>query len=463
MPTHRRLSRWPAPSLPFVVLCMLLGVLWLAGGASRSDVWGQIVVRSAAWLALIVAIVFAKRPAGQAMGAAGWFLLAAIVLTVLQLVPLPPAVWQNLPGRDLFAEAAVASGQSQPWRPWSIVPGATANALSSLIVPVTILILLRALEPSEHARLPGLVLVLVFAATVIGLLQFSAGGLDNPFVNDSPGEVAGTFANRNHFALFVAIGCLIAPVWAFMREDQSQWRAPAALGLVLLFVLTILASGSRAGILLGTLAMALGLLIAHRRITRALRHYPRWVLPALVGGAVAMVVILVLVSIAADRAVSIQRMMAIDAGQDMRTRGLPTVLGMIAAYFPAGAGFGGFDPLFRIHEPLNVLKFTFFNHAHNDFLEIALDAGLAGLLLLSAAILWWAWASVGAWRARLEMHHAVPRLGSAILLLILVASAFDYPGRTPIIMAIIMIAATWLGTAGETSRGSALPQRDQHL
>jgi hypothetical protein len=26
--------------------------------------------------------------------------------------------------------------------------------------------------------------------------------------------VSGTFANRNHFALFMAIGCVLAPAWA---------------------------------------------------------------------------------------------------------------------------------------------------------------------------------------------------------------------------------------------------------
>src|SRR3546814_14825252 len=78
----------------------------------------------------------------------------------------------------------------------------------------------------------------------------------------------------------------------------------------------------------------------------------------------------------------------------MRARGLPTVLSMIAAYFPAGAGFGGFDPIFRLHEPFRLLKPTYFNHAHNDFLEVVLDGGLPAALLLLVAIGWYAIASI---------------------------------------------------------------------
>src|SRR3546814_18506461 len=118
----------------------------------------------------------------------------------------------------------------------------------------------------------------------------------------------------------------------------------------------------------------------------------------------------------------------------MRARGLPTVLSMIAAYFPAGAGFGGFDPIFRLHEPFRLLKPTYFNHAHNDFLEVVLDGGLPAALLLLVAIGWYAIASIRAWRAS-GRHSVLPTLGSSILLLVFVASAFDYPARTPMLIA----------------------------
>ena len=147
----------------------------------------------------------------------------------------------------------------------------------------------------------------------------------------------------------------------------------------------------------------------------------------------------------------------------MRNRGLPTVLTMIATYFPFGAGVGSFDPIFRMNEPHALLKLTYFNHAHNDFLEIVLDAGAPGLLVLTAAFGWWGWASMRAWGPDSGRRHILPRLGSAILFLVVVASIFDYPARTPTIMAMMVIAAMWLATTPERTHGSPLPRKGQHL
>lgn len=441
------------PSLSLILLFILFAALWIAGGASRADAPGQLVVRSVAWVLLLVAAVFGERPRLWAERPVLLLLAGTLLLALVQLVPLPPAIWQLLPGRSAFLEAAAASGQPQPWRPWSIVPGATLNAVSSLVVPAATLTFYAGLRDDERHHSLGLLLGLIAAAMFVGLLQFSAGGLDNPFVNDTPGELNGTFANRNHFALFLAFGCVLAPAWAFVDGRRPGWRAPLALGLALLFALMLLAVGSRAGLLLGLLALAAGLFIARRGIGRELAHRPRWVLPALIAGVVGLVAVIVLVSVVTDRAVAIDRVIGADPGRDMRVRGLPTVLDMIREYFPWGSGLGGFDPLFRLHEPLALLKLTYFNHAHNDWLEIALDAGLPGLLLLGSALLWWGWASVRAWRA----PEVRPRAGSTMLLLVFIASLFDYPARTPLMMAVIVVAAAWLAGAGGKRPSPALP------
>jgi len=422
------------------MLCVLFGVLWLAGGASRADAPGQLLVRGATWGLLCVGLLFGERPDWRRGGAILFLLLAALALALVQMIPLPPGAWQSLPGHGALAGAATVSGQPQPWRSWSVVPSSTLNAASSLVVPFTVLACMLGLRPVERRWVPGIVLIVMMVSIVVALLQFSGSGFDNPFVNDTPGEVSGTFANRNHFALFLAIGCLVAPVWAFQEGSRSRARGPIALGLVLLFELVILATGSRAGLLLGLLALAIALVMTRRGIARALRRYPRWVFPAVLAGIVGMVAISVLASVAADRAVSIDRMFTADIGQDMRGRALPTVLEIGRSYFPMGYGLGGFDPVFRMHEPFGLLNLTYFNHAHNDLIEVVLDAGLPGLLLLLAALLWWGRASVRAWRS----GTSISRLGSATLLLIIAASLFDYPARTPLMMAMIVVAGMWL-------------------
>lgn len=451
------------PSLSCVLLLTLLAVLWFAGGASRADAVGQVMVRSAAWILVIVGILFGKRPSFGDVKPVLFLLLAALLLVVAQLLPLPPGAWQALPGRDVLSETAVVTAQDQPWRPLSIVPGATYNAASSLIVPFATLFFAVGLRQSERLWLPVVILILIAASTVVGLLQFSGAGFNNPSINDLMGEVSGSFANRNHFALFLAFGCVFAPVWAFRSGHRSFWRVPVALGLVLLFALTILATGSRAGVLLGCLALIIGVFLVHQRIRKFLRNAPKWTFPALIAALLGVVAISVLLSVAADRAASIDRILALDTEHDLRSRALPTVLAMINTYFPAGSGLGGFDPVFRMHEPTPLLNISYFNHAHNDFLEIALDAGLPGIVLLLGAIFWWLFASIGAWRDRTDGDVTLARLGAATLLLIFIASAFDYPARTPMMMAIIVLAGTWLSWRKSGSSRSALPVDDQHL
>src|SRR3546814_17860748 len=85
---------------------------------------------------------------------------------------------------------------------------------------------------------------------------------------------------------------------------------------------------------------------------------------------------------------------------------------------------------------------TYFNHAHNDFLEIVLDGGLPALLLMLVAIGWYGMASMRAWRGS-GRHSVLPKLGSAISFIVFVASAFDYTARPPIMMALTLGRASW--------------------
>lgn len=458
---HARSVRRPRLEfdLPLILIVAMIGLLWLAGGASREDVLGQVVVRGGAWAIIAIAILAGPRPKFGALRPVLFVLLATITLPFLQLIPLPPTWWQALPGREVL----LIPGATPPWRPWTMTPGATRNALASLVVPAAMLLLLAQSNEKTRNWLPVILLTTVVSAVLLGLLQFSGARFNNPFLNDTPGLVSGIFANRNHFALLVAIGCLVAPVWAFRKREALSWRGPVAVGLILLFVLTILATGSRAGMPVGALALALAFALVGRPLRRSLKRAPRWVLPTLLSVGVMAIGGVVWLSVAADRAVSINRLLLLQTDVDLRTRALPVVLAMIDTYLPFGTGFGSFDPIFRIHEPLALLEFAYFNEAHNDFLGVVLDGGVPALVVLAAAVGWWLIATIRAWRATATDEVALARLGSSILLLIFLASAADYPARTPTIMALIVIAATWMARGTTEIAQTALPARVRDL
>lgn len=461
----RHANRSFRPGLPFICLAVLLCVLLLAGGSSRGDVFGQVLVRGTAWVLVVVSVLFGPRPQVSAAARPVLLLLLAVsAIIVMQLTPLPPALWQALPGRDFAVEAARLGGGDQLWRPLSLVPGATINAAFSLVVPFATLLFMAGMNDRERRWTLGLLVLLVALAMLAGLVQLGGIFLKNPLIGDTDVQVSGIFSNRNHFALLLVLGCLLAPAWAFANRNRPYLRGLTALGLVLLFGLTILAVGSRAGLGLCLPALAIGTWLARRQMRRALGDVPRWIVFAAVGAGVALIALVTAASVTANRAAAIDRVFSVDQGQDMRTRGLPVVLDMIREYFPAGSGFGGFDPVFRLHEPFALLKPTFFNHAHSDYLELVLDGGVPGLLLIVCALGWWAWASFDAWRpqrkpAQSSSERLLPRLGSAVLLFTLAASLFDYPARTPTFMVVAIVAAMWLGDRRRTDGDVSLTRK----
>ena len=432
--------------LSFWLLSALLVILWIAGGASRADVLGQGVVRFFAWTFLIAFTLFAARFAWRTVRPVAIFLGLAIIVVALQLVPLPPAIWMTLPGRELLMHAAEVIGQPQPWRPLSISPGATVNALGSLVVPAVVLILCAQLNREQYWRIAALLLALIFAGCLLALLQFSGASFDNPFINYNTGSVSGNFANRNHFALFVAWGCLIAPILGFRGDRPSRWKAIASVALIPFLLLVILATGSRAGIVLGVLAIFAGFFLIRGPALRELRLLPRWGVFALVGALSVGLIGAVILAFTLGRAVALDRALELEAVDDLRSRALPYVLEALWHFFPAGAGFGTFDPVYRIGEPDALLQHPYFNHAHNDWVEVVLDGGLAGAALLLGGIGWMMLSIMRLWR-RKRQSARLAWAGATALILTMLASVLDYPARTPMIMAAIIIFAVWLNSA----------------
>jgi hypothetical protein len=99
------------PSPGFALLCLMLTLLWLAGGASVGTVIGQVIVRAASIVLMIAATVLGVRPDLQAAKPVWVILGATIGLVLLQLLPLPPALWRSLPGRANEPAGPSASGR----------------------------------------------------------------------------------------------------------------------------------------------------------------------------------------------------------------------------------------------------------------------------------------------------------------------------------------------------------------
>ncbi|HEX4761857.1 MAG TPA: O-antigen ligase family protein, partial [Sphingomicrobium sp.] len=100
-----------------------------------------------------------------------------------------------------------------------------------------------------------------------------------------------------------------------------------------------------------------------------------------------------------------------------------------------GSGVGSFPRVYRQYEDHSAVTRTFANHAHNDYLEIALEAGIPGLLLLVGFFWWWGSRAVPIWRsAAVDRFAVAASIASAA---ILVHSIVDYPLRTAALSSIM--------------------------
>ncbi len=402
----------------------------LFGGASRENPLRLAAVELMALPLLVLALRHA--PPGR-LARAGQVLLAlAILVPLLQLIPLPPALWLAAPGRGVRAQALAAAGLPIGWAPLSLFPAATLGCALALAAPAAMFLASQLMAEAQRRRLAAVWLASGAVGLMLGAFQLvePAGGPAYPYATTNLGSLVGLFANRNHEAGFLLALVPFAALLAAARPSAGAPRrrrdrgaaprlawAPVAAGLfgaVALVALGVVRS--RAGVLLALPAVlgAFAVMIRERA--------PRPILIAGLAGAAASVLAVALFAAGpiVDRFVG-------QTGQEGRFVAAPVVVRAGLPFQPLGAGLGAFDRVYRAAEPLEMVEPAFFNHAHDDYLELWLEAGWAAVALI---VLFLAWFAVAARRAWTRAGEGTARAGSVAILVLLAQSAVDYPLRT---------------------------------
>jgi O-antigen ligase len=107
-------------------------------------------------------------------------------------------------------------------------------------------------------------------------------------------------------------------------------------------------------------------------------------------------------------------------------------------FFPAGSGLGTFTHVHEMYAPRSLARESYVNHAHDDWLELGLEAGMPAMVLALGFLAWYAAAAAGAWRSpsagESPANKLLARAASVSVLLILLHSTVDYPLRTIAVM-----------------------------
>lgn len=449
-------------------LALLLALVPLPAGAVAP--WAEAALTLAV-AGLCAAALLRPRPAAVPPPLAKWLwgvsAVAGLLLAWAGVQLVPWAV--QLVGPPVGAELAAAAGHTPAI---ALNPDGALDGMLAVASVVAVFLLAAVLgSRAENARAILTTVALAgggYAAYALG--ERLAGGqavlLPDPDYFHS--WVAGPFVNANHFAGYLGFGLVAAAGLAIdaaartgqpVRRPADLLRALDRLGPVGWLCLAALPAIAVALLLTGSIggvagsALALASLVAIKLNGGPIRRQVAAILALALAGAGALA--LYGTPILGDVAGTL-------AG--LEAAGRATVYGhaveLIADRPLTGYGLAGFaDAFLQVRGGLLAERSSAFLHAHNDYLELAVELGVPMALLAVATLAALAVRCVvGAAVRRRASRRLYPGVGAAASVLVATHALVDFSLRTPAV-AVTFAALLGIGLAQSFSRAPSAPAR----
>ena len=449
-----RLRKAVAPA--YLFLCLLLG-------GSPQGVWTNAVLQLLAvaiitWGLIELAEESLPRPVRQLLAMAA----AAVLMLVVQLIPLPVSFWTALPGREFVADGFQLLGIALPAMPISLAPYDSIAMLPSLLPPLAIMASMVGLRAYSAGWLAAALIGGAVGGVLLGILQVSSA-----IPSASPwylypitnfGVATGFFANSNHMATLLLVTIpFIAASGAALRQETSDMRArtagmAVAVGALALAVLGLALNRSLAGYGLGVPVLLASLMILFGMSAS-------WVRGAIAAIGLTAVAALALAWISPIGA----QMDRLGAATSIASRQeiVSKTFDLTARFAPLGSGIGTFPKLYVLTEDPDKIDRVYVNHAHNDYLELALETGVPGVLIIVLFLLWWGKSVVQMLRCPAADHFAMA--GAIASAAVLLHSLVDYPMRTAAISSVFAMAIVMVIQSRRTVKSDTDIRPARHL
>lgn len=351
--------------------------------------------------------------------------LALLAVVTLQLIPLPPSLWAH-GSRMRIVEGFGLLGEPLPMLPISLTPAQSLAAVFCLIPPIAIYCAMTRLRAYHPSWIAAALLFGTVAGVLLGALQVASPGPGSRwylYPETNFGSAVGFFANSNHMAdlLVIALPFVAAIAAAGRSRNIQGYSALIAVlaGIAFVLIAGIGLNGSIAGYGLAVPAIAASALIVLPPSSRW-----RWGIAALSTLALAAALAaLVTTSIGATK-VGADARGSVQSREDI----LSTTGKAIADNLPFGTGLGSFVNVYRLYESPDSVTPEYVIHAHDDYAEVVLELGAAGIILMLLFLGWWAGGVAAVWRS----GGAGPfsRAASIASATVLAHSIVDFPLRT---------------------------------
>jgi O-antigen ligase len=333
-----------------------------------------------------------------------WGVGILLIAPLVQLLPLPASWWSMLPGHEPYARALELAGDSSSGlRPATLHASATEYAWLALLPCVAIFLAVQALDRAQIRRLVAIFIAVAVCEALLGIVQAGARAesivhLGNPY---GGGAATGTYINKNHFAALMAMALpMLLARWALevlpvirrgeeLREHPRNADLRLAVRilfsvLVVIAVLALLLTRSRAGIACGLIALAMA---STMLVWNAGSAQAKALLIVVAASALLLGSYVGLTSVL-ERFGPDEVSLAYAGRAQLAGAALRAALD----FLPLGSGLGTFADVFHRYQPERIPGFI--DHAHNDYAEAFLELGVAAV----AAILLLALAYAARWR-----------------------------------------------------------------
>ncbi len=433
----------------FINACGLLLTCFVLGGSTDLGALGTTIIEVYA-LQLLVFLAFANTSDGSsgAKTSPNWgnylFWFCPLLFALLQIIPLPASIWTVLPGHGILSDVYELLPQLKPWYSISLLPRATRLTAFELLPAATIFIATLSMNVVRRQTLVWLCLLLGIASCLLGLAQTVQGdGSPLRFYEFSNvNHPVGFFANSNHFSALLYSSMtlslfVITTIWPQRTKTDKNQKAPGAhyalLALVFvasfMFFATQILTTSRMGnalMVVGLIASFAAFLAGKKTATG---NTTLWAI-TLTG--------LVLMGIAASFGLDkFSARIGQDLHNEARLMFTATTFKAALGYLPFGSGLGSFERIYALQETSQTLLPTVVNHAHNDYVEIFLEAGIFGVAWVGLFIIWWLRQTARIWHVNQNpaafvtpREAQLARTASIVVGLLLMHSVVDYPLRT---------------------------------
>ena len=399
-----------------------LCVIFAIGGSGVSYPLLQAAAQILSLLLLALALARDGRAAAVRIRQLEWAILAVIVaVPALQLVPIDSRWWSALPGHALPAQILQAVGLGGAARAVSLSVPDTMLAMATLLPGLALFVAGRQLNPAGRRTLLWTIFALAVLSATLGAVQTALGATAAPsYLSAQSGQGIGLFVNRNHQATFLLVALCLAG--ALLGREAAPGRRLVVAVVMFLCIAGVVATTSRTALILLPLSLA----------TVALRE--PWSRRGK-GGLVLLVGVALAGGLWFNGGLT-RTLDRFNGGPDARMAFWRTGAEAARAYWPQGSGIGSFARVYPLFEHRADIDTFVVNHAHQDYLELLIEAGV--FAVVGRALL-------GAWYLR----HAARLLRAApssprreqwsvfwAILVVLVFSAVEYPLRATPVMAL---------------------------